>query len=362
MAGWVCFELGSVGLPWPVARSKRSRPDNAPPTVYIVLRNSHEWLWHCGGLSACLPVCLISLARVGEEPGYPPHLPLLSLISTSGPTAMTSFDGYDPTKEGAGDGIGPFDGPFFAQNMVVGDSAGATMMTHRGLADMADISGGPALAHLHHHSSSFGEYHHHPPLQQFADFRQHGDATDGTPTDPSLFDQLALAYSPLASPGGVHGLDVAGAGHLLPDDGHPPHPSSSLALTQPSPWPETSPATHAWIADTIYRSGMSSAQQPKKKKTRRHAIHIQPNIFRTVKKGDSRSPGSIGSRLPGVAGETPFAWFRRAGMSPRNKPPPGQPSCSIDSSAGRPDIAHVQPRRLRRNRPCDHMGSRTRRC
>lgn len=176
---------------------------------------------------------------------------------------MASFDGYDPTKEGAGDGVGPFDSPFFDRNMVVGDSAGATM-THRGLADMADISGGPALDHLDHHSSSFGEYHHHhpAPLQQFSDFLpQHGDATNGTPINPSPFDQLALAYSPLASPGGGQGLlSVAGAGHLLPADGHP-YPSSSLPLTQELPWPETSPETHAWITDTIYRSGMSSPQQ-----------------------------------------------------------------------------------------------------
>lgn len=104
---------------------------------------------------------------------------------------MTSLGGYDPTKEGAGDGIGPSDSLFFARNMAVGDSAaGAMMMTHQGLADMADISGGPALA-PHHHGSSFGEYHHRP-LQQFADVPHHGNASDGTPIDPSLFDQLAL--------------------------------------------------------------------------------------------------------------------------------------------------------------------------
>jgi len=164
---------------------------------------------------------------------------------------------YDAT-ESAGDGIGPFDDPFLARNAAVGDSAGA-MVTHQSLADVADMAdmanicagGGATLALLSHDGSTLG---HHHPLQPFTNFPQHADAADSIPIDASLFDQLALTHSPFSSPVGVPGLSMAGAGHLLVPEG-PPYPSS-VPLIQESPWPETSAETHAWIADTVYRSGM----------------------------------------------------------------------------------------------------------
>jgi hypothetical protein len=132
--------------------------------------------------------------------------------------------------------------PFLARNLATVDSAGA-VVAHQSVADVADmenLSGGVAPARLHHDGGSFG---HHHPLQQFGDFSQHVvDATDSTAIDPSLSDQLALTHSPLAFPEDVLGFTVAGAGPLLP-----PEPGHSRA--------ETSPETHAWIADTIYRSG-----------------------------------------------------------------------------------------------------------
>lgn len=112
-------------------------------------------------------------------------------------------------------------------------------------------------------------------------------------------------------------------------------------MAQGSAWPEPVPCSPPTATRTLRlfrrrhknRHGRKRRPQPTlgsptpfiaqvcrpSSKTRRHAIHTQPSIFRTVKHVDSGSPGSIGSRLPNAAGETPFAWFHRSGMSPQQR-------------------------------------------
>jgi hypothetical protein len=234
---------------------------------------------------------------------------------------MASLGNYDTTEGADEDGIvDPFGGPFLARDAVE-DSAGA--MVHRGsMADMANSSGRPALSRLHHDGSSFG-YHH--PLQQFTEFPQHVDATDSTPIDPSLSTSWLRPIRrlrPLKMPWGSPWPEPAPCTPRNPDTRtlrhshqqhrnrhgpkHPPKPTLGL----PTPF----------IAQVCGPSN----------KTRRHPIHIQPNLFRAIEHVDSGSPGSTWRPFSGVADEIPNAWFHRSGMSPQQQNPPPQLSCRID--------------------------------
>ncbi|KAK0751631.1 hypothetical protein B0T18DRAFT_72901 [Schizothecium vesticola] len=60
-----------------------------------------------------------------------------------------------------------------------------------------------------------------------------------------------------------------------------------------------------------------------------------PSIFNRISSGPSNMATAdpldpFWSPLPGVAGEIPYAWFHRSGMSPQQQNPPPQTSCSID--------------------------------
>src|SRR4051794_4025764 len=116
---------------------------------------------------------------------------------------MGSPDDYGATGYSPEDGISPFAGPYVSPRPTVVESAD-TMTAHLSMADMtnrlASLSEGASLTGLAYDGDTFGG---HQPPQELSGFAQHSGSIDSMTTDPSLFGQLALTHSPLASPGGI---------------------------------------------------------------------------------------------------------------------------------------------------------------